>query len=121
MIDACWWLAGEVNGGGFHQFFHNDTGDLWPFVVQALTEGSDAEGLRIFEGVMSIFPEGKPDVDRGKRWEQMDAMRDKDEEAMWAHFGSYSSAYYEHPFPDEQKMASVITARKSEIKLVWPS
>ncbi len=121
MIDACWWMKAEINNGAFHQYFENSAGDHRPFVMQALIEGGDTEGIRIFEGALGIFPDGKPAMDRGKRWEQLDEMRKQDEQAMWDHFEKYTDDYHKHPFPDEKKLVWVIASRKADIALVWPA
>lgn len=121
IMASVYWLEAEVNNGGFHQYFFNPAGDLWPYVMHVLVETNDVEGIRAFEATLSIFPDGKPDTDRRKRWNQMDQMSERDEEGMWAHFRKYTDQFYKSPFPDENKLVSIIKSRKSEIHLDWPT
>lgn len=38
LVYCIWWLEGEVNNGGFHQFFLNSAGDLYLETVRALED-----------------------------------------------------------------------------------
>jgi hypothetical protein len=121
MVNAYYWFKVEINNGGLHQYFFNSAGDYWPYVMMALDECDDTDGIERFAHVLGIFPDSKPEIDRGKRWDQLDQMREKDEDGMWAHFGRNTDVYYDHPYPSEAKFVSMILRRKSDIVLVWPN
>jgi hypothetical protein len=74
IVTACRWLPLEVSNGGFHQYFFNSAGDLWPFVLKVLEEGEDEESVRRFLDLISIFPNRQPSIHRRKRWAQMQAI-----------------------------------------------
>jgi len=64
-------LLGEVQNGGWHQYFVNSSGDGWKYCLS----GAKEMGLQQVVGDMgkatALFgPEG-PDVSRDRRWEQL--------------------------------------------------
>ncbi len=119
MITACFWLPMEVNNGGFHQYFHNSAGDLWPFVLKVLEEGQDAESLGRFINLISIFPNGPPSLHRRKRWAQMEAIETASEKEVESHFDRHNSEFYEKPYPRSEVFWPVIERRAADIRLPW--
>jgi hypothetical protein len=69
-------LSGEVNNGGFHQYFANSSGDC---AVQTLgaARAMDADLLRLFQRALSKFPDSKPSEDRATRNLQMERIPDE--------------------------------------------
>jgi len=60
-------LEGEINNGGFHQFFYNSTGDETSKVIQALKKIGALKAANIVERAAAKFPGGMPPTDRTKR------------------------------------------------------
>jgi hypothetical protein len=64
-------LEGEVNNGGFHQYFLNSDGELiheTPAALEAIGAGYTAAIVR---RACSVFPEGSPPKDRTERQESL--------------------------------------------------
>jgi hypothetical protein len=59
MVFAFTWMALEVRNGGFHQYFFNSAGDFWQDVMSGLAAIGDEAGLSLFQGTISIFPQGR--------------------------------------------------------------
>jgi hypothetical protein len=85
LIDA---LEGEVNDGGFDQFFYNSAGDETAEVIQALETIGAVKMADIVRRAAGRFPGGMPPKDRFERQDLLldtvspksDAFRDLDEE-----------------------------------------
>ncbi len=120
MVSACYWFPMEVNNGGFHQYFYNSAGDLWPFVLRVLEEGQDTQGLGRFLNLVSIFPNGLPSVHRRKRWAQMEAIEIENAEEVESHFDRHTREFYEKPYPGPDVFWPVIERRAADIRLPWP-
>jgi Domain of unknown function (DUF4375) len=119
IVTANYWLPLEVNNGGFHQYFHNSAGDLWPYVLITLIEGGDDVAVDRFHQVLSIFPDGRPSTSRRKRWAQMAAMEEADEAGCEAHFDRHTEVYYAEPYPKWEILWAVIERRSADIRLPW--
>jgi hypothetical protein len=119
MVTACYWLPMEVNNGGFHQYFHNSAGDLWPYVLKVLEEGQEVDGLGRFLDLISIFPNRQPSVHRRKRWAQMQAIETANEKEVEAHFDCHTREFYTKSYPQPEVFWSVIEGRAADIRLPW--
>ncbi len=119
IVTACNCLALDVSNGGFHQYFFNSAGDLWPYVLKALIEGGDEVGLEKFQQLLSIFPDGVPSPSRRKRWAQMAAMEAADEAGCEAHFDRHSKTYYEDPYPEWGALWAVLERRSADFRMPW--
>src|SRR5207253_6180924 len=73
---ALYWLVCEVMNGGFHQYFHNSSGDIAPFAIEGLKAVGATESLRILERALAIFPSGTYSTDRETRWKGLKAISD---------------------------------------------
>jgi len=60
-------LEGEVNNGGFHQFFYNNAGDDTAETIKALEAIGAAKMADIVKRAASMFPGGMPPKDRFPR------------------------------------------------------
>jgi hypothetical protein len=112
-------LDGDVNNGGFHQYFFNSSGDHWQNVLQILIEGGDKDGERRFRDLLSIFPNSEPSADRGKRWKELEALERRDKVGMWAHFDKHTDDFYEHRYPTDEAFQAAIKQRASDIAPLW--
>lgn len=119
MIIGCYWLPAEVSNGGFHQYFHNSAGDLWPFVLKAMDEGHDDEGVKRFLDLISIFPDGYPSIHRRMRWAQMQEIEVANEKKVEAHFDRHTKEFHAKEYPESELYWSLIERRASDIRLPW--
>ena len=108
IVTANYGLPLEVSNGGFHQYFFNSAGDLWPYVLLTLIEGGDEVGLEKFRQLLRIFPDGRPSTSRRKRWAQMAAMDAADETGCQAHFDRHTEIHNEEPYPKREALWAVI-------------
>lgn len=67
-------LEGDVNNGGFHQFFFNSAGDRTAQVLQALKAIGAHHTAGILERACSKFPGGAPPSDRFERQGVLDVI-----------------------------------------------
>jgi hypothetical protein len=88
-----WSLEGEVNNGGFDQFYFNSSGD-WAVETPAALEKIGAhQAAAIVRKANSVFPDGKPSNDRELRQQQLDALPD----AVRDSFQQIDSQFYKYP------------------------
>ncbi|PYX46780.1 MAG: hypothetical protein DMG79_15400 [Acidobacteria bacterium] len=71
LIDA---LEGEVNNGGFDQFFYNSAGDETVKIIQALEAIGAMKAADIVKRAAGKFPGGMPP---GDRFARQDVLLDK--------------------------------------------
>jgi hypothetical protein len=71
---AIWELEGEVNNGGFDQYFFNSSGDTAFAVVDALKTIGAHKTARIAEDANGVFPRPHPPRDRDERQALLDAL-----------------------------------------------
>ncbi len=62
---------GEVSNGGHNQFFFNTSGDNALATRAAIVRLGLTDMLSIYDCALSAFPDGKPDPDRQRRYEQL--------------------------------------------------
>lgn len=60
-------LEGEINNGGFHQFFYNSTGDETFAMIRALKKIGALKTADIVARAAAKFPRGMPPKERVKR------------------------------------------------------
>ncbi len=73
-IAAFWGVRCDAQNGGFHQYFANSAGDLWPDLLRMLVLGDDKNGESHYRRVLSFFPDSTPSVDRDERDAQLAAI-----------------------------------------------
>jgi len=74
---AVWCFAVEINNGGFHQYFHNNTGDSALQALNALEQSGAKETSSILSKALSAFePVGGYVADREKRIELLKKLPD---------------------------------------------
>jgi len=69
---AIWELDGEVNNGGFDQYFFNSSGDHALEAVPALKLVGAVKTEALVRKALTAFPHGVPSEDRDIRCEQLD-------------------------------------------------
>jgi hypothetical protein len=66
----------DIKNGGLRQVFSNSIGNHWPEILEALREIGEESAAGLLEEACSLFPDGRPRVDREARCEQMDPIID---------------------------------------------
>jgi hypothetical protein len=67
VVDLIDVLEGEVNNGGFHQYFYNSAGDRTAETIQALEIIGAFKMAEIVKKAAQMFPSGMPPKDRFER------------------------------------------------------
>lgn len=103
LIDA---LEGEVNNGGFHQYFYNSAGDKAAETVQALEVVGAFAMADIVKRATQKFPYGMPPKNR---FERQDILLGAYPSA--AAFRELDEEFYKYP----DDLAALVTKYKSSI------
>ena len=82
--------------GGFHQYFHNSSGDLAPLAVQGLKAIGAENTVQILERALAIFPPGAYSTERELRWKGLDAISTDPAKAIAA-FDKVPDALQDYP------------------------
>lgn len=72
-----WSVCGEVDNGGFEQFFFNSSGDLSTQTAAALEVFNAPELAAIFRLAMSAFSNDAPNTELDMRRQQIDKLPDE--------------------------------------------
>ena len=67
VFTAIWELEGQVNNGGFHQWFFNSSGDIAVYTEDALRAIGAARTADIVAAAVALFPGGPPPRNRAER------------------------------------------------------
>lgn len=85
-----WELESEVNNGGFHQYFYNDSGKLAPHAVEALHTVGAQQAATIVEQAIELLGADMPWNDESARTERLEAISPEV-------FESLDEAFYQYP------------------------
>lgn len=72
-VFAIQWYISEVENGGHDQFFYNSTGIVWKDALEGLKAIGHETAVKILQTAVDRMG-GNPDLDREKRWEQMEEL-----------------------------------------------
>ena len=72
LIYCIWWFEGEVNNGGFHQFFWNSAGDNTKDTVKFLSAIDATHTAELIRKASQIAFDGIAPADRDKRQELLE-------------------------------------------------
>ncbi len=106
-----WSLEGEVNNGGFDQFYFNSSGDWAIETPAALDKIGAVQAAAIVRKANSVFPDGKPSNDRELRQQQLDALTD----AVRDSFQQLDSDFYKYPDNLESLLRAFVKANIERI------
>ncbi len=82
-LAAVYGVQAEVNNGGFDQYFFNDSGDESAMALQGLREMGSAQGVKLMQRALGVFPGGKPPSDRVRRQVLVERLRPRAKD-LWA-------------------------------------
>ncbi len=104
-------LEGEVNNGGFHQYFSNSSGNCALQTLAALRTIDAQELAALFERALAVFPSSRPAEDRRTRNEQMSRIPNEFE--AWS---THDEAFYKMTGNDA-RAATYLRAHLAELNL----
>ncbi len=93
VLVTIWWLEGDVNNGGFDQYFSNSSGNLAFFAVKALRRIGANATADIVANAVSIFCAAGVPRDRVKREDALERLHGRYEEYL----NELSSQFYAEP------------------------
>lgn len=73
VVYCIWWLEGEVNNGGFYQFFLNSSGDLYSETSAALLKIGATRTSGLLETACRLAFDDAPSKDQAKRQAALDS------------------------------------------------
>jgi hypothetical protein len=76
LIYCIWWLEGEINNGGFHQFFWNSAGDYTGDTIKYLLAIDAKYTAELLRKASQIAFGGEVPADRNKRQEALEIDED---------------------------------------------
>ena len=74
VLDLVWLVEGEVNNGGFDQFFFNSSGAESAKIVEALDLIGAHTMAAIVRRACAKFPGGMPPTDHDERWDVLTSL-----------------------------------------------
>lgn len=108
-----YWLEGEINNGGFHQYFSNSAGDHAIETVSALKKIGAGYTAEILEQSLTVFPEKAPFSDREKRQEQLFAIGEENEKLL----NELDDKFYAYTDPIGSLLVKYLKDHKDDIQL----
>ncbi|MGH9856787.1 MAG: DMP19 family protein [Acidobacteriota bacterium] len=105
-------LDGEVNNGGFDQFFFNSSGDYSLPTLPALQRIHADYTANLFKQALSTFKNGAPNADREQRWKQMDEFTDAQNHTL----SKLDLEYYEEHDKITDLLCSYARSKKIDFK-----
>jgi hypothetical protein len=107
-----WGLVGEVDNGGFDQFYFNSSGDTAFFVPEALQAIGAIETAKVVSAANAIFPGPHPAANREQRIRELDAL----DESSQRQLKSLEDLFYRTPDDLNHLLFSFVRSHKAEIR-----
>jgi hypothetical protein len=108
---AVWELEAEVNNGGFNQYFFNGSGDIVPFVVDALRTIGAARTAEIAESAINAVGADMPWRDQFARRERVLALPIEIQDEL----GELDNAFWAYPDDLTALLHAYVQAHQTEI------
>ena len=109
VIVAVWALDGEVNNGGFEQFYFNSSGDYAYFVPSALNLINANQTAEIVQEANQEFGPQGPSRNRDDRQELLELLSADEDERL---FDSYDKRFYSCHDNLDVLLTEFVSARK---------
>ncbi|WP_409526003.1 DMP19 family protein [Nitrincola sp. MINF-07-Sa-05] len=100
VIYTIWWLEGEINNGGFHQYFWNSSGDDTALALNSLKKIGANYTASLLESAILIAFNGKLPANRSDR----QGLLEKDEGSKMDKLNELDSKFYEYVDDIESKV-----------------
>jgi len=105
-------FEGQINNGGFDQYYFNSYGDNAVATVNALIEIGAKETADILSKSFKVFPNGKPSEIRAKRQTQLDALTKTQQDYL----DKLDDEFYEYPNDLSQLLTKYITTNVQSVQ-----
>lgn len=105
---AIWELEGDVNNGGFAQYYFNSSGNTAWFAPAALEQIGARTASKIVTDANALFPSGSPHEDQHKREKQLDKI-DQDL------FESFDDQYMSYPDNLRELLHTYVSKHRGQI------
>ena len=92
MFYTTWIVDGEVNNGGFNQYFWNTSGEFAEAAVRGFQLIGASEHAKLMEQAIAVYRKGQPENKRFRKDGTLDAFR---ESYQQTDLGDVDDAYYE--------------------------
>lgn len=103
------WLDGEVNNGGFSQYYFNSSGDLAVRAATAARSTGSVELAGLIEKANSLFGKEGPNPDRDKRMDQLSKIDEKALEDL-------ADRYYESNETMAELLSKIVTKNATDFR-----
>lgn len=110
-VYSVWELEGEVNNGGFDQYFFNSAHGLLD-VVGALHRIGAAQMAQATQDAFAVFPQPGPSNERFTRQTQLEALTDAQRDG----FNALDERFYQYPDDLESLLAKYAREHATEIR-----
>jgi hypothetical protein len=101
---------GEVNNGGFDQFFFNSSGSVMDEAIDGATLIRASANAGILEEAAEVFSDGDVPEEREARWRILDAMSEDEHE----HLSDLDGRWYAHDRELNRKLVAYVKANPEE-------
>lgn len=109
-VYALWITDGEVNNGGFEQFFFNSSGSVMDEAIAGAELTGAAANAEILREAAEVFSEGDVPENREARWRILDALSDGEYEKL----SDLDGRWYDHDRELERRMVAYVRAHPEE-------
>lgn len=112
VLFSVWGAAGQIENGGFDQFFYNSSGDYAAEAVEAFRAIGAVAKAAVIARALALFPNAAPPRDRDERIGALDALTARAGEDV---FESLDEAFYASPEDVDAMLAVYVQAHDDEI------
>jgi hypothetical protein len=109
-VYALWIVDGEVNNGGFEQFFFNSSGSVMDEAIDGAELIGASANARILEEAAEVFSDGDVPEDREARWRILDALPDD----KLGELGELDDRWFSHDRELNRKLVAYVEANPEE-------
>jgi Domain of unknown function (DUF4375) len=109
-VYALWITDGEVNNGGFEQFFFNSSGAVMDEAIEGAELIGAATNAAILREAADVFSDGDVPENRDARSRILDALSEGEYEEL----GDLADRWYDHDRQLERRMVAYVRAHPEE-------
>ena len=112
VLFSVWSATGQIENGGFDQFFFNSSGDYALEAVSAFRAIGATAKADVIEHAVNLFPDSAPPRDRDERQRALDAIQNEVGDDV---FERLDNAYYAVREDVDAMLAAYVDAHADEI------
>ena len=118
VLFSVWGAVGQIENGGFDQFFYNSSGSFAREAASGLEAIGAIEKAAVVKRALALFPDSLPPRDRDERIAVLDSISETGDEDV---FDSLNEEFYAIPENVDALLAAYIESHDGEIARVDPS